>query len=59
MTELELGLIPFWTKRNPGYGSVLKTINARDDSLAENKGMWNSMKKTKRCIIVAEGFYGK
>jgi putative SOS response-associated peptidase YedK len=51
------GLVPFWTKRNPDYGSVMKTINCRDDSLAEDRGMWTSMKKKKRCIIVAQGFY--
>ena len=52
-----LGLVPFWTKRNPDYGSVMKTINARDDSLVENRGMWNTMKQRKRCIVVAQGFY--
>ena len=52
-----IGLIPFWTKRNPDYGSVMKTINARDDSLAANGGMWNTMKKGKRCIVLAQGFY--
>lgn len=51
------GLIPFWTKRNPDYGSMLKTINCRDDSLLENRGMWNTMKQRKRCIIVCQGFY--
>lgn len=35
----------------------MKTINARDDSLAANGGMWNTMKKGKRCIVVAQGFY--
>ncbi len=35
----------------------MKTINARDDSLMENRGMWNTMKKSKRCIVVAQGFY--
>jgi hypothetical protein len=54
---LETGLIPFWTKRSPDYGSVMKTINCRDDSLLEDRGMWTSMKKKKRCIIVAQGFY--
>ena len=52
-----IGLVPFWTKRNPEYGSVLKTINARDDSLADNRGMWTTMKQKKRCIVVAQGFY--
>jgi putative SOS response-associated peptidase YedK len=51
------GLVPFWTKRNPDYGSMLKTINCRDDSLAENRGMWNTMKQRKRCIVVCQGFY--
>lgn len=49
--------MPFWTKRNPDYGTVMKTINARDDSLMGNGGMWTTMKKSKRCIIVAQGFY--
>lgn len=36
---------------------MMKTINCRDDSLAEDRGMWTPMKKKKRCIIVAQGFY--
>jgi putative SOS response-associated peptidase YedK len=35
----------------------MKTINCRDDSLFEDRGMWTTMKKKKRCIIVAQGFY--
>lgn len=57
LQSMKWGLIPFWTVRNPDYGSVMKTINCRDDSLAENRGMWTSMKKKKRCIVVAQGFY--
>jgi putative SOS response-associated peptidase YedK len=51
------GLIPFWTKRPPDYGSQLKTINCRNDSLIDDRGMWTTMKKRKRCIVVAEGFF--
>lgn len=51
------GLIPFWTKRPPDYGSMMRTINCRDDSLAQSGGMWNTMKQRKRCIVIAEGFY--
>lgn len=36
---------------------MLKTINCRDDSLYEDRGMWTSMKKKKRCIVIAQGFY--
>ncbi|KAK4229304.1 hypothetical protein QBC38DRAFT_359732 [Podospora fimiseda] len=57
LQSMKWGLIPFWTKRNPDYAAVLKTINCRDDSLAQPGGMWNTMKKGKRCIVVVEGFY--
>lgn len=57
LQSMQWGLIPFWTKRNPDYGSMLKTINCRDDSLFENKGMWTTMKQKKRCIVIAQGFY--
>ena len=54
---MKWGLIPFWTKRSPDYGSVLKTINCRDDSLLEDRGMWTSMKRRKRCVVICQGFY--
>lgn len=57
LQAMRWGLIPFWTKRNPDYGSVLRTINCRSDSLLDNRGMWTSMKKRKRCIVVCQGFY--
>ncbi|PVH99564.1 DUF159-domain-containing protein [Periconia macrospinosa] len=57
LQAMKWGLIPFWTKRSPDYGSMLKTINCRDDSLYEDRGMWTSMKKKKRCTVVAQGFY--
>ncbi|KAH8818326.1 hypothetical protein F5882DRAFT_472983 [Hyaloscypha sp. PMI_1271] len=47
LQSMKWGLIPFWTKRNPDYGSMMKTINCRDDSLIENKGMWTTMKQKK------------
>ena len=57
LQKMKWGLVPFWTKRNPDYGSMMRTINCRDDSLAVNGGMWNTMKQKKRCIVVAQGFY--
>ncbi|KAI1344940.1 DUF159-domain-containing protein [Xylariaceae sp. FL0016] len=57
LQSMKWGLIPFFTKRNPGYSSLMKTINCRDDSLAQNGGMWSTMKARKRCVIVAQGFY--
>ncbi|RYP88544.1 hypothetical protein DL769_000240 [Monosporascus sp. CRB-8-3] len=57
LQSMKWGLVPFWTKRNPDYGSVMKTINCRDDSLAQAGGMWSSMKARKRCVVIAQGFY--
>ncbi|RYC59677.1 hypothetical protein CHU98_g6542 [Xylaria longipes] len=57
LQTMKWGLVPFWTKSNPGYGSLMKTINCRDDSLAHEGGMWSSMKAHKRCVVIAQGFY--
>ncbi|OHF01497.1 tannase and feruloyl esterase [Colletotrichum orchidophilum] len=57
MQSMQWGLIPFWTKRDPGYAVLSKTINCRDDSLSTPGGMWSTMKAGKRCIVVAQGFY--
>ena len=57
LQSMKWGLVPFWTKRNPDYGTVMKSINARDDSLAAKGGMWHTMKQNKRCIVIAQGFY--
>lgn len=57
LQSMKWGLVPFWTKRDPGYGGLIKTINCRDDSLAQRGGMWSSMKARKRCVAVAQGFY--
>ncbi|KAJ5172966.1 hypothetical protein N7492_005559 [Penicillium capsulatum] len=55
--SMKWGLIPFWTKRSPDYGSLMRTINCRDDSLVEDRGMWTTMKRRKRCIVICQGFY--
>ncbi|KAH7324439.1 hypothetical protein B0I35DRAFT_348705 [Stachybotrys elegans] len=57
MQTMKWGLVPFWTKRRPDYGSLMKTINCRDDSLSSPGGMWASMKGRKRCIVIAQGFF--
>ncbi|KAG0088389.1 hypothetical protein BGZ93_006425 [Podila epicladia] len=54
------GLIPRHAKAMPDYKSVLKSINARDDSLftgPTEKHMFSHSKNHKRCILLAEGFY--
>ncbi|KAH6842504.1 hypothetical protein B0I37DRAFT_198031 [Chaetomium sp. MPI-CAGE-AT-0009] len=57
LQSMKWGLVPSWTKRNPDYSTLLKTINCRSDSLASPGGLWASMKGRKRCVVVAQGFY--
>jgi putative SOS response-associated peptidase YedK len=59
LQAMKWGLIPSWTKRNPNYDAVLRTINCRDDSLmaATSTRLWQNMKKRKRCLVVCHGFY--
>ncbi|KAI5298587.1 hypothetical protein KEM55_003219 [Ascosphaera atra] len=57
LQAMKWGLVPFWTKKEPTYGNLMRTINCRDDSLREDRGMWSSMKKTKRCVVVCTGYY--
>ncbi|KAF2758517.1 DUF159 domain protein [Pseudovirgaria hyperparasitica] len=57
LQAMKWGLVPFFTKRNPDYGSVMKTINCRDDSLLDNRGIWTVPKMRKRCVVVFSGFY--
>ncbi|KAF9971271.1 hypothetical protein BGZ73_005819 [Actinomortierella ambigua] len=57
---LKWGLIPRTTKAMPDYKSVLKSINARDDSLFSGptgKPMFSHSKNYKRCIVLAQGFF--
>ncbi|KAK2606046.1 hypothetical protein QQS21_003564 [Conoideocrella luteorostrata] len=57
LQSMKWGLVPFWTKRNPDYQTLMRTINCRDDSLSTPGGMWASMKNKKRCIVIAQGFF--
>ncbi|KAL2826125.1 hypothetical protein BDW59DRAFT_67856 [Aspergillus cavernicola] len=54
---MKWGLVPFWTQRQPDYGSLMRTINCRDDSLIDDRGMWTSMKRRKRCVVVCQGYF--
>ncbi len=50
---LRWGLVPFWAK-DPSTG--YKMINARAETVAE-KPAYRDALKTRRCLIVADGFY--
>jgi len=51
--EMKWGLIPSWAK-DPKIG--YKMINARSETLAE-KPSFRKLIKSRRCIVVASGFY--
>lgn len=57
LQSMKWGLIPFWVKRSPDYSSMMRTINCRDDSLFDSRGIWNNPKRRKRCIVICQGFY--
>jgi len=52
MHTMKFGLVPAWFKRED---NKLSTFNARAENLVETGGLWESMKKQKRCIVVAQG----
>jgi putative SOS response-associated peptidase YedK len=53
LTAMRWGLVPVWAK-DPRIGS--KMINARAETVAE-KPSFKRLLKTRRCLIVADGFY--
>lgn len=52
---MKWGLIPHWQKQPPD--APLKTINARDDTVASGTGMWAGLRGRNRCIVIAQGFF--
>lgn len=54
LSLLRWGLIPFWTKEDPG--STAKMINARAETVA-SKPAYRQAFKRRRCIVPASGFY--
>lgn len=52
--EMRWGLIPKWTK--PGQHPRVTPINARSETLDE-KPMFRSLIKHRRCVVPANGFY--
>lgn len=54
MHTMKFGLVPAWFKHED---NKLSTFNTRAEGLVETGGLWESMKKQKRCIVVAQGYY--
>ncbi|KAI8971875.1 hypothetical protein BDF20DRAFT_703991 [Mycotypha africana] len=54
MKSMQWGYIPSWAKAAP----PAKPINARVETLTENpNSVFNASKNSRRCVIVAEGFF--
>ena len=50
---MKFGLVPASFKHED---PKLSTFNAQAEKLVETGGLWEPMKKQKRCIVVAQGF---
>lgn len=53
MHTMKFGLVPAWFKHED---PKLSTFNAQAEKLVETGGLWESMKKQKRCIVISQGF---
>ena len=54
LVQVRWGLIPFWAKdASIGY----KLINARAEGIAEKPSFREALKRGRRCLIAADGFY--
>ncbi|EJD36205.1 DUF159-domain-containing protein [Auricularia subglabra TFB-10046 SS5] len=57
LQTMRWGVVPHWT-RFDAPNSELKTINARGENLLDAQtGLWNSLKKHKRCVVPADGYF--
>ncbi|CCU77151.1 DUF159 domain protein [Blumeria hordei DH14] len=57
LQTMKWGIVPSWSSKNSATGTSPTLINCRDDSLAENKNIWASLKSKNRCVVLAQGFY--
>ncbi|CAD6500862.1 BgTH12-06567 [Blumeria graminis f. sp. triticale] len=57
LQTMKWGIVPMWSSKNSVTGASPTLINCRDDSLAENKNIWASLKNRNRCVVIAQGFY--
>ncbi|KAI8083580.1 hypothetical protein BDF21DRAFT_337449 [Thamnidium elegans] len=53
LQPMQWGFIPSWSKTR----DVVKPINARSETLQEKSAIFDSAKRSKRCVIITEGFY--
>lgn len=54
MQAMHFGLVPFWSKDKKG---AFRMINARSETLLETKAYKPLMEQSKRCLVLADGFY--
>lgn len=54
ISSMEWGLVPHHVKYED---QNLNTFNARAERLVSNSGMWASLRGSKRCVGVCQGYY--
>ncbi|KAF8192688.1 hypothetical protein K438DRAFT_1589779, partial [Mycena galopus ATCC 62051] len=54
ISSMKWGLVPHYSKFED---KALNTFNARAENLVRGGGMWASLKGTKRCAVLCQGYY--
>lgn len=58
LEPMRWGLLPAGTKSIPRGGDMIKTINARSDTILSGRGLWSPLFKAgKRGVVFVQGFY--
>jgi len=57
LRAMRWGMIPHWSKKQPEFGDIIRAMNARDESLITNLPIFNYSKKSRRCVVIADGFF--
>ncbi|KAI9321154.1 hypothetical protein DFJ73DRAFT_651832, partial [Zopfochytrium polystomum] len=51
------GLVPHFQTQPTDYATLLRTINARSDTVRAGSPVWTRPRESRRCIVPAQGFF--
>ncbi|KAJ3410342.1 hypothetical protein HDV05_003872 [Chytridiales sp. JEL 0842] len=57
LVNMRWGFIPPQFTQKPDFQTIIRTINARDDSIKSNAPTWSRARQDRRCVVPIQGFY--